>query len=273
MQQPLHIPIDVKQKEVTGSLDRKAICVWMAMGFMLNNDTFYENVKWDRPEIEPWYYKPEKISFNNAVEAYAKVFEEVVASQVSSEKVLLALSGGLDSRTLAVALYRLGIKPQAYSYKFQNSFDETQYGRKISEIANWDFNEYIIPEGYLWDVIETAGEINQCYSEFTHARQMAVMEQVANKGGLFLLGHWGDVLFDSMHVTETTTEKELASIILKKMLKKGGFELGNDMWKSWNLEGDFKDYLETRVAELLSEIKIDNVNARVRAFKSMDTFS
>lgn len=264
------VTLDIRQKEdVNAPLDLKSICVWAAFGFMLDTDTFFEGVAWDKPYTTPWYYNPASISFNEAVDRFAATFEQVIADQIAGKNVILALSGGLDSRTLAAAIARLKVKPFAYSYKFHNSFDETKYGREISKVNNWEYKEYIIPEGYLWDKLDKLSAINQCYSEFTHPRQMAVIEELAPKGNLFLLGHWGDVLFDNMKLEANISHDELVEIVIKKMQKKGGMELATDLWQAWGLNGDFKDYIKGRVSELLSAIKIDNTNAKVKAFKSM----
>lgn len=265
------IPIDVRQKEgsTDASLNLKAICVWAAFGFMLDRDTFFEGIWWDKPDTAPWYYKPASLSFDQAVDKFTATFEEVVKEQVAGKNVILALSGGLDSRTLSAALSRMNVKPFAYSYKFQDSFDETKYGRQISKLNGWQYGEYIIPEGYLWREFKEIAEINQCYSEFTHPRQMAVIKELATHGNIFLLGHWGDVLFDNMHLAPDIPEEELIGIVIKKMQKKGGMDLGADLWKAWGINGDFNTYLKERVSELLAAIKIDNTNARVRAFKSM----
>ena len=139
------VTLDIRQKEADASLDLKSICVWAAFGFMLDTDTFFEGVAWDKPHTTPWYYNPAAISFNEAVDKFAATFEQVVADQTKGKDVILALSGGLDSRTLAGAMARLKVKPFAYSYKFHNSFDETKYGRQISKVNNWEYKEYIIP--------------------------------------------------------------------------------------------------------------------------------
>ena len=55
----------------------------------------------------------------------------------------------------------------------------------------------LLEKSYLWDKMSELASINQCYSEFTHPRQMAVIEEIAQLGNNFSLGHWGDVLFDS----------------------------------------------------------------------------
>src|SRR5690606_23617424 len=40
------------------------------------------------------------------------------------------------------------------------------------------------------------------------------------------------------------------------------------LWKHWGLDGDFKTYLISRIETSLKNIDIDNVSAKVRAFKT-----
>jgi hypothetical protein len=96
---------------------------------------------------------------------------------------------------------------------------------------------------------------------------MGVFEELKQMQGVFSLGHWGDVLFDR-GVPEGTQEKDVISLLLKKMLKPGGLEFAEALWKAWSLEGEFKTYLVSRIESALSKIKIDNISARVRAFKT-----
>src|SRR5215467_8021658 len=114
------IPVDVRQQEVKGELNHEAICVWVALGFMLDRDTFFKGHFWNRPQQTPWYYHPNGNSFNDTVDQFAELFETTVKNSIKGKDVLLALSGGLDSRTLAVALTRIGIDPFVYSYQFNN---------------------------------------------------------------------------------------------------------------------------------------------------------
>ena len=98
---------------------------------------------------------------------------------------------------------------------------------------------------------------------------MAVIEEVAQLGNSFSLGHWGDVLFDSDGYQENLSEKELLRILKKKVVKKGGIELASALWKNWKLEGDFETYLDKRISMLLTNIKIDNANAKKRTKVSL----
>lgn len=251
------------------TFDKFAIACWMATGFMLDNDSFYESVKWDGLKGQPWNYHPKETTLENITAEFAQLFEEIVKEQTEGKTALLALSGGLDSRTLAVALRRVGAKVHSYSYGFEDSFDETIYGKQIAQLAGWSFDDLKIERGYLWDKIETAIEINHGYSEFTHPRQLAIAEAMSKKGDVFLLGHWGDVLFDDMGIADDLDFEGQLKIVKKKILKKGGLELASDVWKSWNMDGEFEKLFDQRIRALLSAIPIENANARIRAFKSM----
>ena len=264
------IPIQGFPKKQGNTLDKQAIAFWIATGFMLGNDSFYEKVKWDEMTIkQPWYYKPKETTLQKVTDRFATLFETIVKEQLNGRKALLALSGGLDSRTLAVALKRIGADVHSYSYGFEDSFNETKYGKEIARAAGWIFDDLKIEKGYLWDKIEKACEINLGYAEFTHPRQIAVAEELSKKGDVFMLGHWGDVLFDDMGVRDDLSFMDQVQTIKKKIVKKGGLELASELWKIWGLEGDFETELNNRISSLLQEIEIENANARIRAFKSL----
>lgn len=265
------LPLQGFPTETGRRLDREAIACWMAAGFFLDRDSFWKEVKWERPPVDgpPWYYDPRDLTFSEAVDAFAELFEEIVREQTEGRQVILPLSGGLDSRSMAVACHRLGVEPFAFSYRFSGSFQETKYGRMMADLAGWRFRAYDIPPGYLWDKIELGGAINHCYSEFSHPRQLAVVEEVAKEGNLWLLGHWGDVLFDDMGVPDDLPPDRQLKTVHKKLVKKGGAELAADYWQAAGLAGSFDEYFRTRLSDMLNRIDIDNANARIRAFKSL----
>jgi hypothetical protein len=127
-----------------------------------------------------------------------------------------------------------------------------------------------VPAGHLWKCIEQLAQINGCYSEFTHPRQMAFVNRYAALGDVFNLGHWGDVLFDNMGVPDDLSVEQQVEVVLKKIIKKGGLELATALWQTWGLSGNFYEYLRERVMKLLTDIDIPNsANARIRAFKSL----
>lgn len=267
------------------TLDYQAICIFAATGFFLDDDTFFKEQKVLRPsntyQIEnntvvskntyfKWHYSPVERPLDQIVQEFATLFETIIKEQVGDKKVILPLSGGLDSRTQAAALNYLKIPVSSYSYEFTDGHKETKYSEKIAKVCNFPFSKWEISYGYLWNCIEELAKINDCYSEFTHPRQMAFLENYKKMGDIFSLGHWGDVLFDDMGVSDDLSFNDQVEIIIKKIVKKGGIELAESLWNEWNLDGSFKDYLKNRIITLLKKIDIpQSANAQIRAFKSL----
>lgn len=274
----------VKIKNQPNEIDHRAICLFAATGFFWDDMTYFKNQKVLRParinEIDndgylisstpwfKWYYKPKSQSFQSSVEQHQDLLEVIIDEQVGDKNVILPLSGGLDSRSQAVALHKLGKSVTSYSYSFEGGYKEHAISEQIAKECKFDFESFKIPQNYLWDKIDHLAQINKCYSEFTHPRQMAVLQEFEKMEGVFSLGHWGDVLFDSGGKVGIQ-DKDLCDYILYKVVKKGGLELATSLWESWKLEGDFNTYLKQTTQKLLDKIEIENTSAKVRAFKSM----
>ncbi|TXG38873.1 asparagine synthase-related protein [Seonamhaeicola maritimus] len=264
-------------------LDLKAICVFTAIGFFLDQDTYYQDTKVLRPATEytldssnkvlnskpyfNWHYRPRDISFEKALEEFSRLFENIIKDQTTGKKVILPLSGGLDSRTQAAALKTLQADVSTYSYEFKGGYPETKVAKEVAKACDFKFQDYKINRGYLWNVIEDLTELNRCYSDFTSPRQMAICNNFNEMGDVFSLGHWGDVLFDSMNLSDLSHDQQV-EVLISRLLKRGGLEFASLLWEEWELEGHFKDYFRSRISELLNTIDIDNSNARLRAFKS-----
>ncbi len=266
-------------------LDKKAICIFAATGFFLDTDSYWKDLKVLPPatentidkegflvETKPWFtwhYTPRDISFETALAEFTDLFETICKEQAGNNPVLLPISGGLDSRTQAIAFSKLKNPVTAYSYSFKNGYPESSIAKKIAKIYDFEFKEFTIKPGYLWPKLQELADLNQCYSEFTHPRQMAVLEELKKMEGVFSLGHWGDVLFDRGVPEGTTNGREL-EVLYKKVIRSGGMELANALWKTWELDGNFEDYLKGRMQALLDKKKIENPSAKVRAFKSLN---
>lgn len=263
-------------------LNYEAIATFIALGFFLDKDTYWKDegivgsgtnyalnerneLIYEKPYFN-WHYTPRQITFNDAVEEFTHLFDSSILYYKKSN-IILPLSGGIDSRCIAASIADFK-NVNAYSYHFSNGINESFYGKQIANTLGFQFNEYIIPEGYLWSDIERLANINQCYAEFTHARQMYIFDKLPQLGNLILGGHGGDLFFDGMGVDDDLSFDQQVNYLFNKLLKKGGLELADSLWKYWGLSGNFKDYLMSRIATLLLTINIDNANSRLRAFKS-----
>jgi hypothetical protein len=217
-----------------------------------------------------WNYNPRLRSLQAITEEFSELYETIIREQTKDKRVILPLSGGIDSRTQAAALNYIDADVNTYSYKYKRGHDEVLYAKKVARACDFPFQAWDVPQGYLWSNIEELSQLNKCYSEFTHPRQMAFHNRYAALGDVFSLGHWGDVLFDNVGVEAHMSLEQQVQFLLQKIVKKGGLELATSLWKNWNIEGDFKDYLYQRIKNLLSNIGIENnANAQIRAFKSM----
>ncbi|WP_298368909.1 asparagine synthase-related protein [uncultured Lutibacter sp.] len=278
------IPIKKTFAKVKGAheLNLEAICIFAATGFFLDQDTYWKDEVVLRPatintidengfliESKPWFqwhYSPRKISFENALQEFTMLFETIIKEQTQNKKVILPLSGGLDSRTQAVAL-RNHPQLKSYSYAFYGGYPEHKIAKEIAEKCQFSFQSFAVQKGYLWNCIEELAGINKCYSEFTHPRQMAFIDKFKELGDVFSLGHMGDLMFDSFKLPQLTFEEEVQEI-MKLFLKKGGLELATSLWNSWGLEGTFENYFGSRISDLLKEFDIENTNSKLRAFKT-----
>ncbi|MCL8006543.1 asparagine synthase-related protein [Gelidibacter japonicus] len=265
-------------------IDKKALCIFAASGFFLERDSFYTDEQVLQPGTDyvldadrniqkqtsyfKWFHEPRNISFNTALDEFTDLFENIVKEQTGNNQVLLPLSGGLDSRSQAVALKHIKADVHSYSYSFENGFKEHKISEQIAKVCGFRFDPLIVRPNYLWKVLDEAASINQCYSDFIHPRQMAFLEQFKNMQGEFSLGHWGDVLFDRGIDLKDEGLTEL-DLIYKKVIKKGGLALASALWDSWNLDGDFESYLKTRIQTLLDQIDVSHKGAKIRAFKSL----
>ena len=177
-------------------LHLQAICVFAAIGFFLDNDTYWKNEVVLRPgsdhEIDDsgfllsskpwfqWHHTPLHMTFDETLEEFTQLFETIIAEQTEGKRVILPLSGGLDSRTQAAALKHLKAEVFSYSYEFENGYNETKIAEHIANACDFEFKAYTISKGYLWNVLDDLVNLNQCYSDFTNPRQMGIFDAFSN---------------------------------------------------------------------------------------------
>jgi len=280
------IPVKVTHLGNQGELDYESICFFAATNFFLGDKTYFkdaqsllpasiytlseENTILSREKWFEWHYSPRNISLDEAVDEFADLYNTIAKEQTENAKVVLPLSGGLDSRSQATVLK--GKKNVwCYSYEYPNGIKEASFGEKIAEACDYKFTKYQTPKGYLWNNIEEIAELMQYGGDLTASRQAAFMDEFPKMGDTLFLGHWGDVLFDDMGLDSQRryTDDQYVEILGKKLIKRGGLEFANALWDVFGLKGTFKNYFKEQILQKLSEIKISDPNAKVRAFKSL----
>ncbi|MBM3441168.1 MAG: asparagine synthetase B family protein [Bacteroidetes bacterium] len=282
------IPTDPIRFGEKDALDIESICMFIALGFFWEDTTYYKGLKKLRAatdhvvdetgrlqETKPyfeWRYAPKDISFSQAVEAFEVLFEDMICSN-HTDDYTIPISGGLDSRSLVAACSHLKIPFTGYSYSFRNGINEHAFGKKISEKIGFPFQSFYIEPGTLWDYIGHIAVVNECYAEFTHARQFAVYDALKAMGGKFLLGHAGDIFFDGLGLPAEFPASEHLDYVWKKYVKPSGLELATALWQSYGYSGNFTEQLRALLAAKLDSIDIDHPTAKLRSFKIQTYFS
>jgi len=266
------------------NLDFKAISSFCSSGFMLDDDTFFSKIKVCKPASEyqlngdqkiikentswKWHHSPEERPFNQIIEEFTEIFEKTIIDCTYKRSILLPISSGLDSRTLVIPIHKRKDLTLA-SYDFEGGFPESKTGEVLSKQFNIPYYTQKIQRGYLWKKLDEISNLNNCMTDFTHPRQIDAIHHWKGLGDVILLGHWGDVLFDKHAESDKINYDEQLNHLKENILKPGGCELADDLWKIWNLEGSFETYITERLDRLYSDIDIDHPSARMRAFKSL----
>ena len=139
---------------------------------------------------------------------------------MKAQKILLPISGGLDSRTILASISNnenltLG------SYEFEGGISEIKYGLEMAREFSIPIYTEKISNGYLWNKIDKLVKLNNCFTEFTHPRQLAILENWKNLGNIVLLGHMGDILFDShslMYFSDCSLKRHLNKVVTGNFL-------------------------------------------------------
>lgn len=217
-------------------LDWNAIMGFLSLGYFPRESTFLSQVqilgparlyRFDRHlnlirvrRYWDWFYSPAYSSPSTALEAFDATMKDVVRGGCQGKEVVLPLSGGLDSRTLA-GLVRGGEakarKLEAYSYGYYRRSPEIRIGRALARIAGFPFREFVI-EGYVWENMDRVMRSTEGFQSVDGTRQVAIHDYLGSAGEAVLCGHWGDLWMDTMNLDAYASIEEAWE---KKLIKKG----------------------------------------------------
>lgn len=263
-------------------LDYRSIAFFAATGFFFDDSSYYRNIKmlpnasditidiqskkidavqqyWD------WYHNPKVNELKTAADNLGNTLEALIARKTEGKMVLLPLSGGMDSRTIAAAYPARHSNTLSYSYNFENGIDEVRFSERIAKIMALPFRELTIPSGYLWPQFDNLLEATGGYNEVSHSRQMGVIDELEKLGNLFIMGQGGES-YRIDKLPDNATHEDVVTHAMKYCHKEGGMQLGEQLWRHWELEGNLKDFMWETFSQAIRAIDIKSPAFRFFAF-------
>jgi len=121
---------------------------------ILSNNKVSIHKYWSLPEYPEAYRKewPSRKTINDSTDEFIEIFTCAMKRNFTknSDKILLSLSGGLDSRYVAAFAKKLGVNPLvAYTMGADNSEDQI-FAKQVSENLSIQHNQFIVDPKNIW---------------------------------------------------------------------------------------------------------------------------
>jgi hypothetical protein len=274
---------DIGRTASAQALDWPAIASFFACGFFMDDQTYFTDVQAllpssiysvseqgelrERRRYWAFHHTPDaKRTYDETVTVYDHLLRQAVRRASAHGRVIVPLSGGLDSRSLAAMLRR---GTPAYSYGYTPDSAETWIAGQIAQARGLDFTAHVI-EPYLFDRMDEIVGTLHGGQDVTQARQMSVNGWVRERADAVLTGLWGDVWCDQMGLADGLhVGGDVAGHTLKKFQKRGRAWLLDHVSGPQVRRASAEADLNAHILTGLDEFKhIDDPDFRVKAYKT-----
>jgi len=275
-------------------LDWQALAGFFALGFFPQDRTHYADMRILRPAThyvfdrqgrllsqEPYWEFAYRVdaarSYDETVNEFARIFQQVLDDQTRSGRVAVPVSGGLDSRSTVASLTKMGQPADdrlwSYSYGYSRDSIETRIARQVATTRRLPFQAYTI-QPYLFENLERILNWTEGFFDFTQTRQAFVRDELAERSDILVGALWGDVWLDEMGLVSAQPDSFSANDILKhtlkKMAKRGRAWLLQNLVAPQLAGEDLEQIARAMAQEELEKLEyIEDADFRVKAFKTM----
>lgn len=219
---------------VDKTISQTSFNCFMDLGYLLEDNTWFEHIKLIKPATimefdieskklsEKYYWKwseikQQDISFDDAVEKLGYLFIDAVKKRFNpSQKIGIALSGGLDSRAIFATVNHLYPELKGYTYTFGiKGCDDIEIAKLVVEktecehtIFNFTENNWFEPR--IEKIWNTDGML-----DMMHMHGSEFVDEVSTNSDFILNGYAGDVVCGGGWFGKIPLNKRASSIELK----------------------------------------------------------
>ncbi|MCB0698570.1 MAG: hypothetical protein H6551_09640 [Chitinophagales bacterium] len=262
-------------------LDWEGITGFLAMGYFPDDSSYLQGIKIFEPasyyhfdsrlqlkqktRYWDWTYEPVYKPSIEYISNLHWIIEQSLSVSAENRRVVIPISGGLDSRMLTGALTE-GIhykSLKAFSYGYTDTSPELKIAKQVADSRAIEIHAYTMPN-YLFDKLDTITEAVELFQYVDGTRQASAEEWLRENSDVVVGGHWGDVWMDSAHITN---ENELQNAFGTKIIKRGSDWLLKNVCVTQinNSERLLQDYFY-RFTNKYSHI--DDVDFRFKIYKT-----
>ncbi len=196
-------------------IDEFAFANLMSYGYVLEDRTLFKDIKLLPPAsiltvqnnnlaiCKYWDYSfyeegENRLSEDEYIDAFAEKLMRAVEKRVKGvDRLALSLSGGLDSRAMAAALYKLNMscRVKAFSFGSSHCYD-VQFGKKIARTMGFQFESTEIKPDFIHKHAREFQYLIEGMRSCDWTWQATVKKEafLRNNLGTALSGFWGDAL-------------------------------------------------------------------------------
>lgn len=266
-------------------LDWEAITTFFAFGFFLDDRTYYQDIRILLPgslyrfsgegellehrKYLNWNHQVNySRSYSETIDEYHTLLQQAVRRCSADVNVLLPISGGLDSRSIA-AVMPSGGEVSSYSYGYTSDSIETHIASQIAKARDFTFTSHVISP-YLFERLAEIIEVLHGSQDVTQARQASISDWLKSHGDAVLTGLWGDVWCDQMGLADGLPAGEtLVSFAIKKLEKRGNRWLIEKISSNQLGEHSTEALLKDLVGLELDKLGfIDDLDFRLKIYKT-----
>jgi asparagine synthase (glutamine-hydrolysing) len=205
--------------------------------------------------VSDWFNRS-PVPWKKSISGIAALFIDRVKQYFPEEKVMLALTGGFDSRTLvSCGLYH---KKEFETYSFGNAVaDDTQIASAAAARAGLKFNNILLDDGYITTQSLKEGlefiQNSNGNGGFARAHYLYACKAVQSKTKYLITGNFGSEIFRAVHNAGAVISNNLYHLFTSPGFDKAVEAIESSPEFKWlNRSGIEKEWeeLKTELAQL-----------------------